>query len=102
MQTYSVLITNALGYAISTIFTILSVLLSGWEIWTHLTYNPVVCVRKYILHILLMVPIFEKIRDCYEVFALHSFYCFLVVYLGGQSVLANTLRIKKQLLDVNL
>ncbi|KDO24151.1 hypothetical protein SPRG_10578 [Saprolegnia parasitica CBS 223.65] len=104
---------ETLGYAISAIFTLLSVLLSGWEIWTHLTCNPVVSVRKYILRILLMVPIyavtsylalvfnqhkliFETIRDCYEAFALHSFYYFLVVYLGGQSVLANTLRSKKQ------
>ncbi|OQR97201.1 hypothetical protein THRCLA_07064 [Thraustotheca clavata] len=104
---------ETLGYAISAIFTLLSVLLSGWEIWTHLTCNPVASIRKYIVRILLMVPIyavtsylalvfnqhkliFETIRDCYEAFALHSFYYFLVVYLGGHSVLANTLRSKKQ------
>ncbi|RHY80735.1 hypothetical protein DYB35_007720 [Aphanomyces astaci] len=103
---------QTLAYAISATFTFFTVLISGWEMWTHLTQNPSPSNRKYILRILLMVPIyattsywalvfhphkliFETIRDCYEAFALHSFYYFLLGYLGGPSVLANTLRSKK-------
>ncbi|KAF0733721.1 hypothetical protein Ae201684P_002552 [Aphanomyces euteiches] len=105
---------ETLAYAISAIFTLLTILISGWEVWTHLTQNPSPSSRKYILRILLMVPIygttsywalvfishklvFETIRDCYEAFALHSFYYFLLGYLGGPSVLANTLRSKKSI-----
>ncbi|KAF0685023.1 Aste57867_23052 [Aphanomyces stellatus] len=103
---------QTLAYAISAVFTLLTVLISGWEVWTHLTQNPSPSNRRYILRILLMVPIyattsywalvfnshkliFETIRDCYEAFALHSFYYFLLAFLGGPSVLANTLRSKK-------
>lgn len=104
---------ETLAYAISGAFTLLSIILSGWLIWTHLLYNPSAAIRKNVIRILLMVPIyaltsylalvfndkkllFETIRDCYEAFALYSFHCFLVEYLGGQSVLANTLRSKAQ------
>jgi hypothetical protein len=104
---------QTLAYAISAAVTLFTILVSGWEIWSHLTCNPVPQMRKYVLRILLMVPIyavtsylalvankhqlvFETIRDCYEAFALHSFYYFLLTFLGGQSVLVDTLRSKKQ------
>ncbi|GAB9467713.1 hypothetical protein Gpo141_00005049 [Globisporangium polare] len=104
---------ETLAYAISGAFTLLAILLSGWLIWTHLLYNPSAGIRKHVIRILMMVPIyaltsylalvfndqkllFETIRDCYEAFALYSFHCFLVEYLGGQSELANTLRSKAQ------
>ncbi|CCI42094.1 unnamed protein product [Albugo candida] len=106
---------ETLAYAISGAFTLLSILLSGWLIWTHLLYNPSAAIRKHVIRILMMVPIysltsylalvfndrklsFETIRDCYEAFALYSFHCFLVEFLGGQSVLANTLRSKPQVM----
>lgn len=98
------------GYIIAGIFTVATVVLSGWQIWTHLLYNPIPNIRKFIIRILLMVPIyactsflalfggqnllFETVRDCYEAFVLYSFYGFLVEYLGGKAVLANTLRAK--------
>lgn len=102
-----------LGYAISGAFALFSVILSGWQIWIHLIYNPTPKIRRVIVRILLMVPIyamtswlalvlnqqkllFETIRDCYEAFVLYSFYEFLVEYLGGKSILANTLRSKQQ------
>jgi hypothetical protein len=105
---------ETLGYAISGAFTLLSIILSGWIIWTHLLYNPSAGIRKHVIRILMMVPIygltsylalvfndrkllFETVRDCYEAFALYSFHCFLVEYLGGQSVLASTLRSKAQI-----
>ncbi|KAJ0403275.1 hypothetical protein P43SY_007579 [Pythium insidiosum] len=104
---------ETLAYAISGAFTLLAIILSGWLIWTHLLYNPTPDIRKHVIRILMMVPIygltsylalvfndqkllFETIRDCYEAFALYSFHCFLVEYLGGQSVLASTLRSKAQ------
>lgn len=103
----------AVGYAISGTFTLCSIVVSGWQIWTHLIYNPTNEIRKLIIRILLMVPIyaltswlalvwnqqellFETVRDCYEAFVLYSFYMFLVAYLGGKNVLANTLRSKSQ------
>lgn len=108
---------ETLAYAISGAFTLLSIILSGWLIWTHLLYNPSAGIRKHIIRILMMVPIyaltsylalvfndqkllFETIRDCYEAFALYSFHCFLVEYLGGQQELANTLRSKAQIYHI--
>lgn len=104
---------QTLGYAISGTFALVAVILSGWQIWTHLIYNPSPKIRRSIVRILMMVPIysmtswlalvlnqqkllFETVRDCYEAFVLYSFYEFLVEYLGGKAVLANTLRSKPQ------
>jgi hypothetical protein len=108
---------ETLAYAVSGAFTLLSIILSGWLIWTHLLYNPSPEIRKHVIRILMMVPIyaltsylalvfneqkllFETIRDCYEAFALYSFHCFLIEYLGGQSVLASTLRSKPTIAHV--
>ncbi|RMX62145.1 hypothetical protein KXD40_008511 [Peronospora effusa] len=108
---------QTLAYAISGAFTLLSIILSGWLIWTHLLYNPSARIRKHVIRILLMVPIyaltsymalvfneskllFETVRDLYEAFALYSFHCFLVEYLGGQSVLASTMRSKPEMTHV--
>lgn len=108
---------QTLAYAISGAFTLLAIILSGWLIWTHLLYNPSAGIRKHVIRILLMVPIyaltsymalvfneskllFETVRDLYEAFALYSFHCFLVEYLGGQSVLASTMRSKPQMTHV--
>ncbi|KAF4321195.1 hypothetical protein BBO99_00005199 [Phytophthora kernoviae] len=105
---------QTLAYAISGAFTLLAIVLSGWLIWTHLLYNPSAGIRKHVIRILMMVPIyaltsymalvfneskllFETVRDCYEAFALYSFHCFLVEYLGGQSVLASTMRSKPEM-----
>ncbi|OQR80512.1 hypothetical protein THRCLA_12013 [Thraustotheca clavata] len=102
----------SIAFAISAALTLLTVLLSGWEMWTHLLYNPQAGIRKYVLRILMMVPIyaatsylaltipeykiyFETIRDFYEAFALHSFYYFMIEFLGGQEVLAQRLRSHK-------
>ncbi|RLO09661.1 hypothetical protein DYB28_010835 [Aphanomyces astaci] len=101
-----------LTFAISAAMTLLTVLLSGWDVWTHLLYNPQAGIRKYVIRMLLMVPLyavtsylaltipeqklyFETIRDFYEGFALHSFYYFMIDFLGGQEVLAQKLRSKK-------
>ncbi|CEG38292.1 transmembrane protein 184c-like [Plasmopara halstedii] len=108
---------QTLAYAISGAFTLLAIVLSGWLIWTHLLYNPSAGIRKHVIRILMMVPIyaltsymalvfneskllFETVRDLYEAFALYSFHCFLVEYLGGQSVLASTMRSKPQMTHV--
>lgn len=108
---------ETLAYAISGAFTLLSIILSGWLIWTHLLYNPMADIRKNVIRILMMVPIyaltsylalvfnekkllFETIRDCYEAFALYSFHCFLVAALDGQTVLASTLRSKPQVYHI--
>ncbi|KAF0685024.1 Aste57867_23053 [Aphanomyces stellatus] len=99
-------------FASSAAMTLLTVLLSGWDVWTHLLYNPQAGIRKYVIRMLMMVPLyavtsylaltvpewklyFETIRDFYEGFALHSFYYFMIDYLGGQEVLAQRLRSKK-------
>ncbi|OQR86496.1 hypothetical protein ACHHYP_10496 [Achlya hypogyna] len=102
-----------IAFAISATLTLLTVLFSGWEVWTHLLYNPEAGIRRYIIRILIMVPIyavtsylaltipeykvyFETIRDFYEAFALHSFYYFMIEFLGGQAVLAQRLLSHKQ------
>ncbi|KAH9152280.1 hypothetical protein AeRB84_005255, partial [Aphanomyces euteiches] len=101
-----------LAFAISAAMTLLTVLLSGWDVWTHLLYNPQAGIRKYVIRMLLMVPLyavtsylaltipeqklyFETIRDFYEGFVLHAFYYFMIDFLGGQEVLAQKLRSKK-------
>ncbi|KAI9912478.1 hypothetical protein PsorP6_006496 [Peronosclerospora sorghi] len=108
---------ETLAYAISGAFTLLAIVLSGWLIWTHLLYNRSASVRKHVVRILLMVPIyaltsylalvfnhaklvFETVRDLYEAFVLYSFHCFLVEYLGGQAVLASTMRSKPAMTHV--
>ena len=89
----------------STSFTLLSCCASFIQIRDHIYYNRYDIVRKEIVRILLMVPVyglaswisllsihsatfFSVLRECYEAFAIYSFFLFLVQYLGGKQKLA--------------
>ena len=90
---------------------LISILITSELIYEHLAYNQNEQIKKYIIRILGMVPIycieswfglkypevsiyFEVIRDMYEAFVLYSFFQFLVCYLGGEDSLAITLASK--------
>jgi len=75
----------------------------------HLVYNNRESLRKYVIRIILMVPVysisamggllykqsgiyFDTARECYEAFVVYSFLKFLFEFLGGDEVLPNKLR----------
>jgi len=89
-------------------FSILTVLVSFREIYMHLTnfYRP--DIQKYVVRILLMVPIYavqswlslmffqerifiDTIRDLYEAFVIASFVYLIIELLGGETALAEIL-----------
>eukprot|EP01083_Nonionella_stella_P037106 101174_1 len=86
---------------IAGIFALLATVFSFYQVREHLLFNSDARMRKYVIRILLMVPIycleswfglvyssaylfFDSIRDCYEALVIYSFYCLLVEYLGGE------------------
>ena len=91
------------------VFTFFSCVISYHQIRQHLYYNTNARLRKYTVRILFMVPVyaldslfgmtlrnysigFSVFRECYESFALYSFFQYLVVCLGGKQILADMLR----------
>jgi hypothetical protein len=98
---------------IASVFAGAASLLSFMAIYLHLKYNKHPIIRKYIIRILLMVPIyateawlglhfieigvvFEILRDFYEAFVVVSFMQFLLTYLGGPVVLSRALAAKRE------
>jgi hypothetical protein len=96
--------TGAAAVAVSTCLT-------AWQIRDHLLNNPSRKCRKYVIRILLMVPLYgfeswlglrynlnryywETLRDCYEAFVIFSFYMFLIEYLDGEDQIIYKLKYK--------
>eukprot|EP00455_Lapot_gusevi_P006049 TRINITY_DN12587_c0_g1_i13.p1 TRINITY_DN12587_c0_g1~~TRINITY_DN12587_c0_g1_i13.p1 ORF type:complete len:341 (+),score=13.31 TRINITY_DN12587_c0_g1_i13:79-1101(+) len=94
-----------LAWLISGCFSISSIIICIITIRQHLLYNSEDRLRKYVVRILGMVPIysleawlglrfadsamyFDILRECYEALVIYSFYQFLVTYLGGEDELA--------------
>lgn len=88
---------HQLGLLISAIFGLISVLVSLYLIWRHATHYLVPGEQKHIIRILFMVPVysivsflsyayyrhavyFDVLRDCYEAFAISSFFALLCHY----------------------
>lgn len=85
------------GLLISAIFGLISVVISLFLIWRHATHYLVPGEQKHIIRILFMVPVysvvsflsylyyrhavyFDVLRDCYEAFAISSFFALLCHY----------------------
>jgi hypothetical protein len=94
-------------------FAIFSSLLTIYQVRKHLQWNNQLTLRKYVIRILFMVPIygleswlglrfvheamyFDVLRECYEAFVIYSFYQLLTTYLGGEYKLILTLASKPQ------
>lgn len=87
---------------ISFLFVLIACSISLREVGRHIHRNKNTRLRKYIVRILLMVPLYafeslmglrlpqsaiywDTARDCYEAFVIFSFFRFLVEYLGGET-----------------
>ncbi|KDO24150.1 hypothetical protein SPRG_10577 [Saprolegnia parasitica CBS 223.65] len=99
---------------VSSALTLFSFLLSSWHVWSHHTYYEAATrLRRDVRCILLFVPVsiattyvklafpttkllFATLRNCCEPVVLYAFYDFLVIWLGGPSVLVESLRGKRQ------
>mmetsp|Transcript_46393 Transcript_46393/g.68503 ORF Transcript_46393/g.68503 Transcript_46393/m.68503 type:complete len:451 (+) Transcript_46393:292-1644(+) len=94
-------------------FVILTVPISVFGIFMHMTHWYMPDVQKYVVRILWMVPLYsiqswlslryhefslyiDTLRDLYEAFVIQSFLYFLVEILGGENCLAVTLRDKDE------
>jgi hypothetical protein len=93
-------------------FALLSACLTSWQVFQHARFNAHVGSRRYVIRILLMVPIyaagswlglrfagialyFDLLRECYEAFVIYSFYQLLLSTLGGERKLVSLLAKKE-------
>jgi hypothetical protein len=94
------------------VFMIVSTLLTVHQIRMHLHWNTAPRLRRYIIRIICMVPIysftswlgltfpsaalyFDFVRECYEAFVIYCFFQLLVQWLGGEDRLAWRLAAKE-------
>ncbi|KAI5362131.1 Putative organic solute transporter subunit alpha/Transmembrane protein [Septoria linicola] len=87
------------GLLLAAIFGLISVVISLFLIWRHATHYLVPGEQKHIIRILFMVPVysvvsflsylyyrhavyFDVLRDCYEAFAISSFFALLCHYVA--------------------
>jgi len=100
------------AWIVGGVFSFTSCVLSIILIYAHLKWNHMDHLRKYIIRILLMVPLYaveawlglyspgerpywDVARGCYEAFVVYSFYTFLVQYLGGSPKLVEDLKYRE-------
>ena len=95
------------------IFALIAILISSLHIRAHLTHNHDSQLRRYVVRILWMVPLYATVgwmgltmrrytlyldvaRDVYESVVIWSFFQFCLVYLGGSVVLNEQLTRREQ------
>jgi hypothetical protein len=100
--------TDIAAFVSSGAFVILTIPISMYEIFNHLTHWYMPDCQKYVVRILWMVPLYsvqswlslryhqfalyiDTLRDLYEAFVIQSFLYYLVEILGGEDVLSRTL-----------
>ncbi|XP_020036947.1 transmembrane protein 184A isoform X2 [Castor canadensis] len=105
-------LTSALARGISGLFVWTALALTCHQIYLHLRSYTVPLEQRYILRLLLIVPIyaldswlsllllgghqyyvyFDSLRDCYEAFVIYSFLSLCFQYLGGESAIMAEIR----------
>ncbi|XP_048641305.1 transmembrane protein 184A isoform X3 [Marmota marmota marmota] len=105
-------LTTALARGISGIFVWAALFITCHQIYLHLRSYTVPQEQRYIIRLLLIVPIyafdswlsllllggheyyvyFDSVRDCYEAFAIYSFLSLCFQYLGGESAIMAEIR----------
>ncbi|XP_053326720.1 transmembrane protein 184A [Spea bombifrons] len=105
-------LTTASAKGISGVFVWTALLLTCHQIYLHLRFYTIPNEQRYIIRILLIVPIysfdswlsllfigndqfyvyFDSIRDCYEAFVIYSFLSLCFEYLGGESAIMSEIR----------
>ncbi|KAK2833214.1 hypothetical protein Q5P01_017103 [Channa striata] len=98
--------------ALSGIFVWSALLITFYQIYTHLRSYTVPNEQRYIIRILFIVPIyafdswlsllfisnnqyyvyFDSVRDCYEAFVIYNFLSLSFEYLGGESAIMSEIR----------
>lgn len=98
--------------ALSGIFVWSALLITFHQIYTHLRSYTVPNEQRYIIRILLIVPVyafdswlsllfigndqyyvyFDSVRDCYEAFVIYNFLSLSFEYLGGESAIMSEIR----------
>uniref|UniRef100_A0A8D1DF20 Transmembrane protein 184A n=1 Tax=Sus scrofa TaxID=9823 RepID=A0A8D1DF20_PIG len=101
-----------LARGVSGIFVWTALVLSGHQIYLHLRSYTVPNEQRYIIRLLLIVPVyafdswlsllllgghqyyvyFDSVRDCYEAFVIYSFLSLCFQYLGGESAIMAEIR----------
>ncbi|XP_057311228.1 transmembrane protein 184B-like [Hydractinia symbiolongicarpus] len=94
---------------LSGLFSWVAIFISGHQIACHARHYTNPDQQRYILRILLIVPIyaldswmslltpkhyiyFDTIRDCYEAFVIYNFLCLCYEYLGGEMAILSEIR----------
>ncbi|XP_013376658.1 PREDICTED: transmembrane protein 184A isoform X2 [Chinchilla lanigera] len=105
-------LTTALARGVSGVFVWAALVLTCHQIYLHLRSYTVPCEQRYIIRLLLIVPIyafdswlsllllgghqyyvyFDSVRDCYEAFVIYSFLSLCFQYLGGESAIMAEIR----------
>ncbi|XP_027623832.1 transmembrane protein 184A isoform X1 [Tupaia chinensis] len=105
-------LTTALARGISGIFVWTALVITCHQIYLHLRSYTVPQEQRYIVRLLLIVPIyafdswlsllllgshqyyvyFDSVRDCYEAFVIYSFLSLCFQYLGGESAIMAEIR----------
>ncbi|XP_040133003.2 transmembrane protein 184A isoform X4 [Ictidomys tridecemlineatus] len=105
-------LTTALARGISGLFVWAALFITCHQIYLHLRSYTVPQEQRYIIRLLLIVPIyafdswlsllllggheyyvyFDSVRDCYEAFAIYSFLSLCFQYLGGESAIMAEIR----------
>ncbi|CAF0872754.1 unnamed protein product [Adineta steineri] len=98
--------------AIAGAFTWAAILITGYQIFLHLSHYTVPSEQKWIIRLLFIVPIyafvswlslimfrndyyyvyFHAVRDCYEAFVIYSFLSLCYEYLGGEGAIMTEIR----------
>ncbi|CAG8570912.1 11969_t:CDS:10 [Dentiscutata heterogama] len=94
--------------AVAGFFAITATLLSAISVWSHLKHYKKPLIQRYVVRIILMVPIYavsswisltstnaafyvDCLRDMYEAFVIYCFFNLLVNYIGGERALLTLL-----------
>ncbi|XP_012878908.1 PREDICTED: transmembrane protein 184A isoform X2 [Dipodomys ordii] len=105
-------LTTALARGVSGVFVWTALVLTCHQIYLHLRSYTVPHEQRYIIRLLLIVPIyafdswlsllllgdhqyyvyFDSVRDCYEAFVIYSFLSLCFQYLGGESAIMAEIR----------